>query len=956
MSSYIFGQVNQTVNLGTQWSTPLTIEYGAVVSPAYYGAGVYSNTAGVSLTNRGSISGARGDSGGYDGAIGVDLKATATVANAGRILGGQGGDYAPGYGYTAGGAGGVGVVMTGGTLTNTGSIGGGAGGVSEDAAGNGGVGGSGVLVTGGALLTNMGSIYGGAGGSSKSHSGGGGGVGVYLDGGTLITAGAIAGGAGGSGLSGTASTGYAVKLGPVASTLEVQSGASFTGFVVADPQINDTLETGGSTAGVLTDVGEEFLGFSTVKFGAGSYWTVQAQLTPHVFGGAQNDHLTVDLTPGNTFEFTNAPFSEVPPIAISGTNAYITIDGVTTEFVGVLTPGDIFTIAGTGPTSTEFTVRPDLNSHTTTNITLGSGNYSYRGLYVEPTGSVAPSTGTAVTSDQPGGYLTNAGTLKGGTGGQGVDLGGGDTLTNHQGGTIDGGDGGAGVDDDGSSTVNSGAVDGGNNGNGVNLQDGGALTNEDNGTIRGGYGAAGVDDDGGSTDNSGAIDGGNDGNGVDLQDGGTLTNEDNGTITGGYGAAGVDDNDSDATNSGTIDGGDGGDGADLSGGTLTNSGDITGGAGGEGVSVHGGTVINDGSISAGSATYKIPFPIDMSLGGPNASTLVVQPAATFNGPVQADYATYDNDTLGLDAGYYDPTLSGFGTQFTGFAKLDFMSGQWTVDSTTAAVDGPKFQIDGFSAADTLHLTDLTLNSGATNSFNDGVLTINNPGVGTIDINFDNTNGTVFSVVADASGGTDITCACFRRGTLIQTPHGEVAIETLRIGDRVQTLSGVSMPIRWIGRRRYSGWSAWGNPQVCPILIGAGAIADEVPSRNLWVSPEHALFIDGLLIPAAALVNGTTIVQDQEVDEVTYIHLEFATHTVIFAQGVASESFVDDDSRGMFDNAHEYATLCPDALSQPATFCAPRAEDGAALEAVRQRLAVRAARPSVNQSQEACERA
>jgi hypothetical protein len=74
-----------------------------------------------------------------------------------------------------------------------------------------------------------------------------------------------------------------------------------------------------------------------------------------------------------------------------------------------------------------------------------------------------------------------------------------------------------------------------------------------------------------------------------------------------------------------------------------------------------------------------------------------------------------------------------------------------------------------------------------------------------------------------------------------------------------------------------------------------------------------------------------------VDELTYIHLEFDGHTVIFAEGAPSESFVDDDSRQMFDNAAEYARLYPDAMREPVRFCAPRVEEGWELQAVRQRL-------------------
>ena len=82
-------------------------------------------------------------------------------------------------------------------------------------------------------------------------------------------------------------------------------------------------------------------------------------------------------------------------------------------------------------------------------------------------------------------------------------------------------------------------------------------------------------------------------------------------------------------------------------------------------------------------------------------------------------------------------------------------------------------------------------------------------------------------------------------------------------------------------------------------------------------------------------------QAEAVERVEYFHLELDTHDVILAEGAASETFVDDDSRGMFHNAADYRLLYPDAPRAPARFCAPRVEDGEALEAVRRRLAARA---------------
>jgi len=189
-------------------------------------------------------------------------------------------------------------------------------------------------------------------------------------------------------------------------------------------------------------------------------------------------------------------------------------------------------------------------------------------------------------------------------------------------------------------------------------------------------------------------------------------------------------------------------------------------------------------------------------------------------------------------------------------------------------------------------------------------------------------------------GTDVTMPCYCRGTRMLTDRGEVAVEDLCIGDSLLTMSGAARPIRWIGRRSYDGHFAAGNSRVLPIRISQGALADGEPRRDLWVSREHAVFLDGLLIPALALVNGVSIVQAEAVDRVEYFHLELETHDVIHAEGALAETFVDDDSRGQFQNALEYRLLYQDASHGPAHYCAPRVEDGEELEAVRRRILAR----------------
>ena len=186
----------------------------------------------------------------------------------------------------------------------------------------------------------------------------------------------------------------------------------------------------------------------------------------------------------------------------------------------------------------------------------------------------------------------------------------------------------------------------------------------------------------------------------------------------------------------------------------------------------------------------------------------------------------------------------------------------------------------------------------------------------------------------------VTPACYCAGTLIRTDRGDRAVETLAIGDTLVTVNGALRAIRWIGRRSYTGRFLTRQTHLLPIRIEAGALADDVPARDLLVSPKHAMLLDGLLVPAELLVNGATIVQERHMSQVDYFHIELDTHDAIWAEGAASETFVDDDSRAMFHNAAEFSAAYPDATVTVAVFCAPRVTDGYELEAVRLRIAQR----------------
>ena len=195
--------------------------------------------------------------------------------------------------------------------------------------------------------------------------------------------------------------------------------------------------------------------------------------------------------------------------------------------------------------------------------------------------------------------------------------------------------------------------------------------------------------------------------------------------------------------------------------------------------------------------------------------------------------------------------------------------------------------------------------------------------------------------------TENNTPCYCRGTLIQTDRGEVPAEQLSIGDRVITKSGEARSIKWIGRRSYGGRFALGRRDILPICIKAGALDDNVPRRDLWISPHHAMYfkdnhLEAVLIEAKDLVNGVSIVQAERVDSVEYFHIELDSHDVIIAEGALSESFIDDDSRGHCSttrtNTGGFIRKRPQAQRN---ICAPRCEDGYEVEAARRRIVLRA---------------
>jgi len=152
-------------------------------------------------------------------------------------------------------------------------------------------------------------------------------------------------------------------------------------------------------------------------------------------------------------------------------------------------------------------------------------------------------------------------------------------------------------------------------------------------------------------------------------------------------------------------------------------------------------------------------------------------------------------------------------------------------------------------------------------------------------------------------------------------------------------------VRWIGQRHIDVRRYNRPEQVQPILIRADAVDDGVPRRDLRVSPDHAVLIDGVLIPAKLLANGATIKREALCEAVTYYHVELETHDIVLAEALPAESYLDTGNRGMFENADAPRILHPDFDDGPrrrmAESCRPLVDDVVCGEPIWHRLAMRA---------------
>jgi autotransporter passenger strand-loop-strand repeat protein len=322
--------------------------------------------------------------------------------------------------------------------------------------------------------------------------------------------------------------------------------------------------------------------------------------------------------------------------------------------------------------------------------------------------------------------------------------------------------------------------------------------------------------------------------------------------------------------------------------------------------VAGATVLNDGTLryeTPGSVTIAQTISGGGSIEIKGGGTLVLSSGlSAFSGSILAKSGT-TLDLLTPDA--------------AGMADIYL---QADVDPTIrihgAAL--PNNRIHGFKLGDRIELIDFAYDSVASVvSVENGVYTfgihglqytLHLIGLGSHAVRFERGEGNSLALMTDAP-------PCFAVRTKIATTRGEVAVERLVKGDVVITASGQRQNVQWIGRRVVACHRHPTPHLVWPIRVAAGAFGPGRPRRDVWLSPDHAILFEDVLIPIRCLLNGQNIRRDP-VNVIAYYHVELAHHDVLLADGLPAESYLETGARHAFANGGDIVQCHPDFRGHP----------------------------------------
>lgn len=385
------------------------------------------------------------------------------------------------------------------------------------------------------------------------------------------------------------------------------------------------------------------------------------------------------------------------------------------------------------------------------------------------------------------------------------------------------------------------------------------------------------------------------------------------------------------------------------------------GVGAEGTFVVNGTLQGGGLLTLNGVNFDATGGIDDPTG--QFATLALENGATYTAGSTEIFDAGTIELLGggtLNFGALAPgALTNFYGSFVG--QVVTMSGTNNELVLPDTADGTSLMITGFGLTDKLEVAG-TPSPVESATYQSGVglqLFSGTNGTGTVIATLSNVtlaaglpttlDASHFAIGTDSSGTYVDFMSCFAPGTHILTANGELPVEGLCEGDQVLTLvegTTVPKPVVWIGRRKLDltrhpyPWMA------SPIRVLRGAFAENLPCRDLVLSPDHGILADGCLIPAKMLVNGATILREMR-PSITYFHVECESHSIIMAEGLTVETYLDTGNRAMFENAGLALVLHPEfavnvaAKSWERDACAPLSVDPAAVLPIWRRLRERA---------------
>lgn len=334
----------------------------------------------------------------------------------------------------------------------------------------------------------------------------------------------------------------------------------------------------------------------------------------------------------------------------------------------------------------------------------------------------------------------------------------------------------------------------------------------------------------------------------------------------------------------------------------------------DGVDVSLGTVAN---IQAASApTFAVQNGGDLTINN-GLLTVNALSATTF----EVGEGSITLNASGVDVGLLTGLLNSYTVNYTD----EYDTGVFTYQPSPLSVAGGlapiNFTVNSMAPTDqfvvagrTLSL-DTTFLGGANTAYRNGVLNLEfDPGLGGlltqgvrvgIPMTQDEANLFFANQGTYLSGSTftfpgALAVPCFAAGSLIDTLDGIRAIEDLCVGDMVKTRDNDHQPIRWIGCRKLDAIDLTVSQKLRPIRIRAGALGVESPSADLLVSPHHRVLIRSkiaermfgvseMLVAAKQLLQLEGIDIAEDLSEVSYFHMLFDRHEIVYSNGAETES-------------------------------------------------------------------